>query len=234
MLDIIQAVDSMATILADGFYRSNGMPELVTAFFDESGKLADTEVVAFGGIVAPQSKMLAFANEWDRALRENGLTYFSMKEAMHYQGPFSTWKGRERERNELLKRLLSLTGMTNRVFCGVTSAEFKALPPERGSELVDPTYMCFEACIKLTVIQNPQVAIAVTYDLSEQYAERCLALYHKLRRQHPQVKQQCFAIHFADDECLPQLQAADLVAGIHRTAKTGDDKHPILSELDAM
>jgi len=230
--DAIGAFDASVAALGHSYHR-DFMPEPVTAFFDESGKLANNEFVCFGGIASEQSNMLAFANTWSDLLIARGLPHFSMKEAMNFTGPFEGWRARTSERDQLLRDLLLSTSQVNRVSCAFSSIQFRALPQEERKAYHDPAYMLFEGCVKAVISRNPQVGIIVTCDLSEEYSERCLKMYHKMRKRWPEIKQRCFALSFADDERLPQLQAADMIAYLQRASKIRESRAPeaVIAEM---
>ena len=62
---------------------------LVSAFFDESGKPNDHEVVTLGGIASFQREVNDFSVEWNRLLRSKGLHMISAKNAFNPRKPLS-------------------------------------------------------------------------------------------------------------------------------------------------
>ena len=81
------------------------MPDVIQgvlwqAHFDESGKLADPAgVVAFGGCVGPQEAVHKLSLEWEQYLHGAGLSYTSMKDAVHFRG--RTQDGKTIQRNAI-------------------------------------------------------------------------------------------------------------------------------------
>jgi len=61
---------------------------ILNAFCDESGKLADSEVVSFAGAVAFEEDWKAVSREWGNALRDEQLPFVKMSDAINLQGPF--------------------------------------------------------------------------------------------------------------------------------------------------
>src|ERR1035437_1760672 len=188
---------------------------LVMACFDESGKLHDSDIVAFGGCVGSPDYIDQFSTQWAERLRRDGLAYTSMKDAMHFHGPYSRWDGNETKRDAVLRDLTAMIADSELLMISspMTSAQFKALPPEQRRRLWnDPQYCGFEACIAGILKDSQDTALHVVCDLSEQYSEKCITLFNKLRSRNRVVKERCFGISFADDEHHAGLQAADLIA----------------------
>jgi hypothetical protein len=67
-------------------------PQIVSASFDESGKLADHEVVAFGGCVGTFEQGQLLQAKWHKILTQAGVPSTSMKDAVHFKGHFKNWK----------------------------------------------------------------------------------------------------------------------------------------------
>ena len=83
------------------------------AFFDESGKLADSEIVAFGGLVGLMSEVAKFGGGWNERLRQDGLDQISMKDAINWKEQFSSWSNTPERRDTLLYDLASLRAASN-------------------------------------------------------------------------------------------------------------------------
>ncbi len=49
-------------------------------------------------------------------------------------------------------------------------------------------------------------------DLAEEYSEKCVAAFHKMRKLRADIKARCVGIAFSDDERHAGLQAADMIA----------------------
>src|SRR5258708_2116990 len=103
-------------------------PVLVQANFDESGKLEDSGIVAFGGGVLRVGRLDTFSAKWEQRLSDEGLTYTSMKDAMHFDGPYFGWKNFAEKRDAVLRDLarLILDSSMLMVTSPMTSAQFKA------------------------------------------------------------------------------------------------------------
>jgi hypothetical protein len=115
----IESVGKMMTQTIQG--------EQWTAFFDESGKLANSEVVAFGGCAGPMNAAAEFSHDWEAFLVSNGLMYTSMKDAMHFRGPYLGWKDNSGKRDDVLRGLAQLLADSKLLMIAtpMTTAEFK-------------------------------------------------------------------------------------------------------------
>jgi hypothetical protein len=211
-------------------------PVLWEACFDESGKLQLSDIVSFGGCAGPREAMTEFCGLWERCIKQAGLSYTSMKDAMRFEGPYSGWKDNILKRDQLLTDLAKLLLKSELVMISapMATAEFKALPAQEQESLWNDVEYCgFEACTTGILEMAPNLALHVICDLSEQYAPTCVDLFNKLRTRNEHVKAQCFAITFADDKRHAGLQAADMIAYCSRadylrSARTPD---PIVQDL---
>jgi hypothetical protein len=204
-------------------------------FFDESGKLADQEMVVFGGCLLTTDHSVVMSERWTDALKESGLSYMSMKDAMNFRGEFENWKKdlsrdvREAERDALLVRMVSTADYDVKAYpsAGVSTSDFKTLPDEQRKRLKDPQYCAFEACMNRTIHLVHQADFLHIYcDSTENYAKECIGLYHKLRMRDAEFRKRCVAITFAEDEAFPPLQFADVVAYCVRKQKTDSSQVP--------
>jgi hypothetical protein len=183
------------------------------AAFDESGKLADTDIVVFAGSVATADHWSVLCDCWLRALGEIKVPYLSMKDAMHLRGPWRELYESVRDSVlvKLAEKLDELAGF--HIAAPMSSKEFRALPQSARQMLKDPQYCGFEACIRGMVegIRNPALKVAFYYDSSEQYAEGCLKLYQRVRAKNAAIKHRCVSLTFTENEQYPLIQAADML-----------------------
>jgi hypothetical protein len=217
-----------------GLQMPNIRPTLWQAFFDESGKLQDpkNEIVVFGGLAGPSNSAVVFEQKWEACIHHNHLSCTSMKDAIHFQGPYEAWKDNPTKRDDVLRQLAQLLADSDlfMVSSPMTSAEFKSLPQETRKKLWnDPQYCGFEACLMGVLAQRNDSVMHVACDLSEEYSEKCITLFNKLRKRNQIIKARCFAITFADDKRSSGLQAADMIAYCSRA-----DHQRILGKLSPL
>jgi hypothetical protein len=211
------------------------------ASFDESGKLADSSCVAFGGCLASVEDSLSMSHAWDAILREHGIEYVRMTEALNCRGEFDGWKGKRlQERNRLLKSLVTLGQSRVAMFvCAPMSCEeFKALPEGQRRRLKNPQYCGFESCVTVLTQNASRLGhkLQLHCDSSEEYSETCITLYHKLRMRDQLVRDTCISITFAEDKEYPMLQLADVYASCVRqnAVRKVSRPDPLVDELLAI
>lgn len=236
---VFEAVATNIDLLGDQMTDQERPTSTLQLFLDESGKLADSSVVAYGGCVAAGSQAISFSRKWEQFLKDADVKSTSMKEAVHFQGPYRTWKDQadaENKRDALLRSLANLLVSDGLLLISapMKRSDFVAMPlNQRGKFWQDLHYCGFEACLTGVLHKVPRSRVHVICDLSEQYAEKCLTLFNKIRNRDPLAKDRCTAITFADDEDLPTLQAADMIAFCSRADEMRDERapEPITEEL---
>ncbi len=214
-------------------------PTLFQGCFDESGKLADSEIVAFGGCIGTYDQFHALGVKWEKRLGDDGLPYTSMKDAMHARGPYIGWKNFTGKRDAILRDFARMIVESRMLMMSspMTSSEFKTLPALQRQKLGNDIYYCgFEAVVMGTLHHAPNLVLHVICDLSEEYSEKCIKLFNKLRQKNESVKARCFGISFADDERHSGLQAADMIAYCSRadSLRFLRPPEPIVEEIIAI
>jgi hypothetical protein len=203
------------------------------AYFDESGKFADSKIVAYGGVVARKDVLDVLGHLWQARTQKSDIRHFSMKDAMNFEGSFKGWRDRIADRNELLLDLCALIRDVDRVSTAMTVAQFKAQTPDIRRRFGDLNYCGFESCMAKILSRHPSDNFMLTCDLSEEYAENTVKLFNKLRSLNATVKKRCLALTMADDEHFPALQAADMIAYCTRAAALSSERtpDPIVADL---
>jgi hypothetical protein len=214
------------------------VPQMVNAHFDESGKLGDSEIVAFAGCAGTTKAAWDCAAKWTEHLKVARISYTSMKDAIHLNGPYAMLRAEtdsEKKRDALLRTLARTVADSGLLLVAapMTSAEFKSLPSSQRARFWNDLQYCgLEACISGVLHQGPNFVLHVTCDISEQYAQKCVALFNKLRSRDPLIRARCFAITFADDTKHVMLQVADMIAYCSRAEHlTSKKPEPIITEL---
>ena len=212
-------------------------------YCDESGKLQDQKCVVFAGCIFRNDEMLGFDRKWREFLASAGVRYVTMKEAMHLRGEFQGWSGKRlAERDDILETLALLL-MDRSVLHQVATmdtANFQSLSQSQKARLKDPTYAGFEVLLRSIVddcgrkAQNRDHRFHIVYDLSQEYSETCLRLFHRMRTMEQAPNQYFPSIAFADDREFPGLQAADMIAYCkfqEFTQRRSDRKWKIIQRL---
>lgn len=194
----------------------------ISAFFDESGKFRDHEVVTFGGVLCVERQTVPFAEEWGWILHDLGLDVFTAKKAFNHRIPLSekvSSLGLD-ERIETLKPFVRCIRKHLQVITGMALdvAAFKALPSHYFQLLGDDPFFTAFLRVVLRVIEltTDKTKISMIVDDEEQMALPMYKLYRQVKKVNVEAKNRFAAISFADDEFLYGLQAADLVSSLFR------------------
>src|SRR5260370_35916858 len=122
-----------------------------TAHFDASGSPDATAALVVGGYVSSVEQWVKFDEEWKRALSDEAVDCFHMKEFAHSVGRFKEWRGQEARRRNFISRLIGITA--RRVHHSFGSAgildAFKAVNPEYplAEAFGNPYPLCGETCL---------------------------------------------------------------------------------------
>ncbi|MBI3408078.1 MAG: DUF3800 domain-containing protein [Planctomycetes bacterium] len=186
---------------------------------DESGKLQDSKCVVFAACVFAQNEVSGFSRKWNDYLRNAGIKYLHMTDAMRCQGEFRDWANRRRDRDDLLETLgqLLVDRTAFQSLSPMDVSHFRALPSDDQKRFKDLVYAGFDALMTTLMtdaanFQKPEHRFHLIYDLSEEYSSQCLKHFNKLRRMHESYRQFFPSLTFADDQEFPPLQGADMVA----------------------
>ena len=210
--------------------------------FDESGKWKNADgVFVFAGIVIFQNPLGELTNRWHERLTAAGMPYTSMKEAMHFDGPYAIFKDQPTKRDDVVRDWARLIADTPSLRVATpmdraTIDAFKTLTRREKKKFNDdPYYMGFESCIIGALQARTDTLLHIVCDLAEQYSGKCIKAFHAMRNKHPEIKTGCVGIAFADDERHVGLQAADLIAYCARAevlaGTTGRELRPVVQDI---
>jgi hypothetical protein len=193
---------------------------MLVASCDESGKLADASCVTFAGWLADAAHLNAMSQDWDTLLASHGISYIKMSEVLGFRGEFAGWKDRQEERDRLLLDLAHITQSNAICFVAVPiSCEgFKDLPDVRKKQLLNPQYCGFETFVNIMSANASKLdqQLQIWCDSTEEFAETCIGLYHKIRSRNQTVRDTCISITFGEDQYFPPIQVADIYAACAR------------------
>jgi hypothetical protein len=72
---------------------------VIRAYIDASGSEAGKAppVLCAAGFVATEAAWTVFEREWDVALKNAGVSQFSMEDCAHFTGEFRSWRGEDQD-----------------------------------------------------------------------------------------------------------------------------------------
>jgi hypothetical protein len=182
------------------------------AYFDYSGSEGDCPYVVYAGAMATDKAWLEISEKWVETLSKKNISSLHMTEIM---GP--AWRSqRQNERDELLVTLSDLVAdSVERIFVGVHStAQWMKLSQAQRAKFRNIQNAMFEACVK-TLFEVSELrandTVHLYFDSSGDAAEH-LKTYLAVRQQSALIRGKCAMIAFGEDELMPPLQLADMIA----------------------
>lgn len=206
---------------------------------DESGKLKNTACVVFAASHFRSDEMASFNRQWQGRLKDAGVRYLHMKDAMRFGGEFSGWMDRDSDRDEFLETLATLVCQRAdyHTLAIMNSEQFGALPIDERRRLKDPVYAGFDGLLKNIVSDASRFGARdyqfnLVYDMAEEYSDRVLKMFVKQRRLGSAYHRFFPSLTFADDEMSPPLQAVDMIAYCQREeVEQGARARPIVKRI---
>src|SRR5438270_10363516 len=163
----------------------------VSAFFDESGKFRDKDIICFGGVVSFAEDFNRFSAEWYRLLRLNGIKSLHATEAFKHHRPLSK-KNQDTGINKRIRDLLPFVLCIRKHLLAVVGIAvdvrgFKELPSHffqfYGN---DPIYMAFERMALQAIEFTPdRDSISMIVDEDEETTLPFYRLYKRVKRVWP-------------------------------------------------
>jgi hypothetical protein len=198
------------------------MPSLY-AYFDESGKDDQHQIVSFSGLVDSFKNWMAFGEEWVRLLREYHLTEFHAAEALRHSQPYGAMKpGTADERSHDV--LPFVKAICDGVELGIVSAvkvsDYRSAHPRLHQSFgTDPLYFSFQRAI-FGILDHwgpvDKYDVGLILDDEEAKSMECYRFLNKMKLASERVRKQVTSICFTDDKTSVHTQAADLFCYLSR------------------
>jgi hypothetical protein len=194
----------------------------VFAYFDDSGKEGDRDVICLGCVAGFQERFEGFDIRWNQLLRTNGIKVLSAKDVLNYSKPISEKNDRVGLKNrieDLMPFVLSIRKELNLISGTVVDVkEFKTIPSNlKGFVGNAALNMAFLRSVLHTLTFCPEGDVAcLTFDEDNETTEPFYKMYKRVKRLLPEADAKLAAITFADDSSLRALQAADVVGSLVR------------------
>lgn len=187
-------------------------------YFDDAFTHEGSEAVGFGGWLSSFDRWIELEKEWQRALKEQGISVFHSNElALKDRGPYKDWP--EERKNAFMTRLTTLVGnlVDYGVGCGIVRADYeRELPAWLQRDFKDPLNFCVYGTMilisrqhelgKLTVAEKP---LRTMIERKPGYEGAMSTIYYRCRdRLAPEL---IGDLSWGSKKDVP-LQAADLIA----------------------
>jgi hypothetical protein len=236
--------DTIMSVTNVGVARRIIKPLVAVGYFDESGKWKDSDgVFVFAGFVGFPPFIEKLTTAWGERLSADKISHSSMKDAVNYHGCFAHLKNSPEVRDRVLRDLALMFVEARSTMLMVRSSleratleGFHALPKKDQDKFGgNPYYAAFESCILGALDSRSDILLHTVCDLAEEYSEKCVKAFHKMRKRNSVVKNRAVGLAFSDDTWAPPLQLADMLAFCARAEalKMAGTKEPqpIVSEL---
>ena len=191
---------------------------LYSAYFDESGTHAGSDVVVVAGYVASSSHWIDFSIEWQRALDEFGISYFHMTDFANGAKAYAAWN--KEQRRDRLNRLIDI--ISRHVFSSVAYAipmkSFNKIFSARSKSICGGAYGLATACCFTEmgqVASDPGVDgwIEYVFESGDKDAGTVRKIVNShLRDPETNAMYRFHSLSYADKHHCQPLQAADMLA----------------------
>lgn len=189
--------------------------------------------VIVAGFVSDVNTLLHFDEAWKDVLKEEGVGCFHMKDFVHSEGKFSSWKQDQRRRDYFIRRLITALRVAARYSISAAIRMSDYTECDRNYMLHESHHPC-PLCARVTIGKTLRWANGIPVDEVElvfgqgpEHAGELLETMKVLGGPIPTFKDRCK---------FPGLQAADLIAWEHLKAYNnnilwGKDVRPFRSSL---
>ena len=209
-------------LLISGLAGHRGMQRLTAvlyAYFDESGKLADSDFICMCGYLCDE-RWNEFAGDWRHELRRSQIPFLHTAPLFARVDPYAGLGWTEATRDAVLSRLAAIVARHALVGFGfaVDAKYYRQISPADRNLIGgrNPEMFIFHRILHhiVAVLKewDHREPISLIFDWEEGYASKCLGALASLRRYRAEVRQFVGSICFADDATFPPLQAADMLA----------------------
>jgi len=192
-------------------------------YFDESGKLGDKDVVSVAGFLADEYGWKKLATKWTSLLNRYHLTCFHCAEALRFKRPLSRKTpalGIE-QRSKVLLQFINIIkdSVDYGIGFAVDARAFRSLTDKQQDKLGDPQFVAFRLILgALADHVHDDDTISIVLDDDDKPSVNCYKIFRTVRGENRRIKRKIISIGFGDDFYFPQIQAADLFAGLLRGA----------------
>jgi hypothetical protein len=189
---------------------------MIEAFFDDSGKQADSPFVCIAGFLAHCSYWYRFVEQWNPLLQRYGITNLHMKELMSSNGEFKEFS--PEQRNKLIVEVMQIIKANE--LCGfgaaVDAKYWNTLPKEIKKKYGNAEEFCFQRILRMMrdymVSCNETDHVSITFDHDQEFSNPRLTRFNNITKRDPLARERFISICFARTRPYPPLQAADVLA----------------------
>ncbi len=198
-------------------------------YIDDSETLTKNNFMCLAGFIASDRMWEIFYDEWCACLAKHNLKRIHTSDWLSGNAEYADLGYSFARRIEILQEFMEIT--RRNVDCGVFAAldcrEFRSHFKDHKKKMKAETWLCrriFWRSFEHMKQSGYTEGIQFWFDDSEKSSTKMLATWNELKRNWPAAQTMIGSISFGNDELLPPLQAADLLANaLNRCHGTGQD-----------
>jgi hypothetical protein len=217
---------------------------MIIGYFDET-KNSHQDFVAASGYLANDSNWDALTDDWATLLKKHSLPFLHTADFLSAEGVYEKLGWKEKEKNDFIPVVLGeFVDIIRRhtvfgISIGLDAKKYREIT-DGHKKRYKPEVFCFEriigGCIGIANAIDEKSPLCLLFDDCRDYSMKAYANFCEVQQRHPEIKDRIGLIGFGNDEVIPALQAADVLAyATQRLQDSGGDdawlQHPIFSRL---
>lgn len=192
---------------------------MIWGYFDESGKLADSEFICLCGFLSDE-KWEDFCDAWGVLLKQYGIQRLHMASLFARKEGFCNANWTENERDSALREFVKVIRSNTLACFGIAldATYYRGMDRQMKEVFGQKQAQDFVFQRLLRLVSNQLLewkipfGVSLMFDYSEDFSLLCLKSLARLRGRHEDIKSVAAAITFADSYQFFPLQAADMLA----------------------
>ena len=212
---------------------------ILDCYMDESADGDFQVAYSIAAVMGTKEKWNWLEAEWSKILTKEGVPFFSNKNCVAGNGPFSSIADQSKRlaiRQELLEACR--TSIVTAVGVTIDLSEFRTVvdTPEKAEAFGGTPYyyaatMVITRCVQMVQENRPGDAISFGFDEHEEYGDELLRVFKELKEKNPDMSPCLNSIVALDDKTSIPVQVADLFASVVRRFGVSETPPPELAPL---
>jgi Protein of unknown function (DUF3800) len=189
---------------------------VLEAYFDDSGKQADSNFVCIAGFLADVSYWSQFVIDWEHSLLKHGINCIHMKDLMTRHGEFSDLT--QDKINNIIDVFWEIIKKNKLIAFGIVvdSIYWNTLPKDFQWEHGNAQEFCFQRMLRrvrdrIALVGNKNY-VHITFDRDMDLSKQRLTRFDNIVKKDNVARDLFVSICFANSKVYYQLQAADMLS----------------------
>lgn len=188
-------------------------------FADDGDSFGDNGFLCLAGFIASDNAWDRFGDRWESKLKQHGIATMHTSDFLSGQGAYRSLIGSFEQRLAILGEFMDI--IREEVGCGIACApnagEYRSVLKDSKKNLKPEEFLfrrllinSFKHMASIKAVEP----LGIWLDDSEKTSSRFLSIWARTKRNWKAQKSMLGHIAFGDDQALPPLQAADVLANI--------------------